>query len=187
MLQALRNAQPRVAGSDPSSKQARRLAPTPSTSSLPAVEPSIAVYSHDSTEHVPAAVAPGGRVLQKCSQCRLDLPSSRFPLRMSTLTRYSICLSHTWYWSDKQAAIWTPQATLDLPTLDRDLRQRMQGTGNTDEAASPVWVIEGTYDAKPSIVEHIANICGWSYSLVCVSPVSFLPPLRVTTTRRPLY
>ena len=31
--------------------------------------------------------------LHKCSQCRLDLPASRFPLRITTLSPYSVCSS----------------------------------------------------------------------------------------------
>ncbi|KAK4692083.1 hypothetical protein P7C70_g9204, partial [Phenoliferia sp. Uapishka_3] len=106
--------------------------------------------------------------MPKCSQCRLDLPPSSFPLRAASLTPYSVCSNHEWYWSDKKHLIYTPGTFHTLPQVASELVARLaDGAGmptatGEEGAGTMVWVVEGKEEDRQAIVDAIAGPAGWS-------------------------
>ncbi|KAL8276145.1 hypothetical protein RQP46_011439 [Phenoliferia psychrophenolica] len=102
----------------------------------------------------------------KCSQCRKDLLKTAFPLRILTLTHYSICAEHEWYWTDKKQLVWTPGDIASLDDMCADLDARLAGTGDPDERPGLVWVTEGDDDDRDNIASRLAATSGWDTKFI---------------------
>ena len=98
---------------------------------------------------------------------------SEFPLRMATLTPYTVCSIHVWYWSDKGDSVWIPGEVDSLDDACEDLDRRMAGTGDADELG-PVWVLDGNEDDRESIIARLAATSGWNTKFTCARRLPLL-------------
>ncbi|KAM0755763.1 hypothetical protein T439DRAFT_320471 [Meredithblackwellia eburnea MCA 4105] len=99
---------------------------------------------------------------QSCSQCSRTLPLKQFPIRISSLTPFTVCRDHAWYWSKKEHTIYDPnEPVTTIQDIKNNLIRRLKGTGDSHEQQVPTWVVLGSNKDKKQIVDSIADLKGW--------------------------
>lgn len=126
---------------------------------LPVYSPAASTSTPRPTPSVDPSLPPqnGGVELARCSQCRHELPASRFPIRIASLTPYQICKGHEWYWTEeKKLSHWAPEEVVEIGTVCSDVVDRLMGRGNVE-----AWVVEGGEEDRGAIVERVAMVGDW--------------------------
>lgn len=97
----------------------------------------------------------------RCSQCKLELPRSRFPLRLATLQPFVVCKTHEWYWTPERRELqWAPEQDSTIELVCREVRRLAQA--GQDEKIAGTWMIKGGSDDRGAVVQRISNPDLWT-------------------------
>lgn len=102
---------------------------------------------------------PGAGPSVYCSQCKAARPESEFPIRITSLERYMVCKSHTWYWTAAvKAKNWAPETVSSLDEMLRDLDEL-----ESDSEGQRTWIVAGGQADELDMLDVIAARGNWDW------------------------
>lgn len=113
-----------------------------------------------------------------CSHCKTLLPLSAFPLRAISLTPYSYCHAHSFYWTQPKRKQWAPDFTTSIHGLSSSIQVLMKrGLGadptNNDDTLTGSWILEGSEDERLLLADSVARTFGRELKILYASSLSF--------------
>ncbi|GAA5868410.1 hypothetical protein JCM1840_006983 [Sporobolomyces johnsonii] len=127
----------------------------PPASSLPSPFPT-------ASTSLPAPVHPAYKPKtepeHRCSQCKRTKPASDFPIRLTNLQPYLVCLAHDWYWTEaKRALHWAPEEVWSVDQVCEEARKLKEGADGTENR----YMVLGEAEDRAALVQRIAEAGGW--------------------------
>ncbi|GAA5930608.1 hypothetical protein JCM1841_006817 [Sporobolomyces salmonicolor] len=99
----------------------------------------------------------------RCSQCKRTKPASDFPIRLTNLQPYLVCLAHDWYWTEaKRALHWAPEEVWSVDQICDEARKLKEGADGTENR----FMVLGGAEDRAALVQRIAEAGGWKVTSI---------------------